>query len=185
LAFATEVRDFPRDKLVYVDETGVNLAMAMRYSRAPRGERAFGRVPGTRGTNISVMAAIRESAVMTWRPVDGSVDGDRFVAFVVDHLAPLLNKGDIVLMDNARIHKSEEVRAAIEAVGARLFFTPPYSPEMNAIEEVFSVVKGVLRKIGARAVGSLVDALRTAFAISTRVLRNFVTHALECAAQLL
>jgi len=185
IAYAAAVLEAPRDKLVFVDEAGVNLAMTMTFARATRGQRAFARAPFARGTNISLMAAIREDAVVAWRPRDGAIDTDRFLAFVKDDLAPKLEKGDIVVMDNVRFHKADVIREAIEAVGARLLFTPPYSPEMNAIEEVFSLVKGQLRKIGARNIPDLVDALRESIAATTRHLRKYVSHVLKFAALVL
>lgn len=159
--------------------------MTMTFARATKGHRAFARAPFARGSNISVMAAVREDAVVAWRARDGAIDTDRFLAFVKDDLAPRLEKGDVVLMDNVRFHKADVIREAIEAVGARVLFTPPYSPEMNAIEEVFSFVKTSLRKAGARGIADLVDALRAAFAASTTHLRKYVSHALMFAAQLL
>ena len=139
----------PRDKLVFVDETGINLAMTTTFARAVEGQRAVSRAPYNRASNISVMAAIREDAVMTWRPVDGAVDGQRFLSFVQNDLARKLEKGDVVVLDNIRFHKSDAVREAIEAMGARVLFTPPHSPDMNAIEEVFSFTKAMLRRLRA------------------------------------
>ena len=177
--------ELPREKLVYVDEMGINLVMTMRFARAPQGERALSRLPFIRRSNISVVAAIRESGVVTWRPKDEAVNEEWFTMFVTDHLVPKLTPGDFVVLDNIAFHKCDAVREVIEAAGAHVLFTPPYSPEMNAIEEVFSIVKAKLRRISARKLADLIDALRVAFSIPSTTLRKLVSHALEHAAQLL
>lgn len=182
-AFAAAVALVPRDKLVFVDEAGVNLSMARTHARSTCGRRAFAVTPFNRGSNISIIAAVREDAVMAWRPMDGAVDGERFLAFVTDALAPKLEVGDVVVLDNVRFHHMQPVRDAIEREGATVLFISPYSPELNAIEEVFSFVKGRLRQLEARSIPALIDALTTSFRAATNHLRAYVTHALWHAAR--
>ena len=107
--------------------------MAPRNAWAPKGERAIGHAPGSRGTNISVVAAVRADGVVGWRPWDGSIDGDRFLEFIVNDVVATLRPGDFVILDNASIHRSDAVRSAIEGAGGRLVFIPPYHPDFNAV----------------------------------------------------
>lgn len=115
--------------------------------------RAHAKKPG-RGSNLSVLAAVRTTGICAWNGYDGALDGERFTDFVVNRLVPKLSKDDVVVMDNASIHKVEGVREAIEGVGAKLVYLPPYSPDLNPIELVWSLLKQHLKKRGAR---TLVD----------------------------
>lgn len=174
----------PKDKLVFVDEMGVHLAMTPTMARAPVGERAIGTVPSIRSTNISVAAAVRNDEVLSWYPHDGAVNEERFVEFIERRLVPRLRTDDVVVMDNVRFHKSEKVKTLIESVGARILFIPPYHPELNAIEEAFSVVKGIVRRLEPRHIVALVGALGAAFAqLTSSKLSAFVSHMLSFAIQ--
>lgn len=181
--FCAEVMDVPHEKLVYLDEMGVNLAMTPTLGRAPVGERAVCSVPGNRGANVSVIAAVRNDAVVGWYPHDGAVDAERCTAFV--HRL-LLKEGDVVVMDNVRFHHSDSVKKAIQSYGARILFIPPYHPELDAIEEVFSKVKRSVRRLEPRTICSLIQALTSSFAcVSKENLDAFVKHALWFAKQFL
>lgn len=174
----------PPESIVYLDEMGVHLAMTPARGRAPVGERAVCHVPGSRGSNISVIAAVREDTVLTWYPHDGAIDGDRFLLFLRERLVPTLRSSDVVVMDNVRFHHIAEVAAVIEQAGARVLYLPPYHPELNAIEEAFSVVKGAIRRLEPRSICGLVDALKAAFGrLTQHTLRALVAHALSHAIQ--
>lgn len=168
------------ERFVFLDEMGVHLAMTPARGRAPIGERAVCHVPGSRGGNISVIAAVREDGVLTWQARDGAIDGERFLLFLRERLVPTLRTGDVVVMDNVRFHHIPEVTTVIEEAGASVLFLPPYHPELNAIEEAFSVVKGAVRRLEPRSICDLVAALKTAFARLTQpTLRALVAHALS------
>jgi len=176
-AFINAVIDIPDEKLVFIDEMGVNLAMTPAMARAPVGERAVGIVPTMRAANVSVAAAVRSDGMVRWKPHDGAVDGERFVTFVEEDVVPSLRPGDVVVMDNIKFHKAAEVAALIEKAGARVMFIPAYHPEFNAIEEAFSVVKSAVRRLEPRTIVELFDALTTSFARLTSVtLLAFVRH---------
>jgi transposase len=184
VAFCDAVKDVPPEKLVYLDEMGVHLGMTPARGRAPVGERALCYVPGNRGSNISVIAAVRQGGVLAWYPQDGAIDGERFLAFLRERLVPVLRPGDVVVMDNVRFHHIPEVATVIVSAGARVLYVPPYHPELNAIEEAFSVVKGAVRRLEPRTICDLVDALRAAFGRLTRkILEALVAHALAHAIQ--
>jgi len=107
------------------------------------------------GKTLTLVAALRIDSLTAPYVIDGAMDGATFLAYVEQVLAPTLNKGDIVFMDNLRTHKVEGVREAIEAVGATMRYLPAYSPDLNPIEQVFAKLKAALRKGAARTVKAL------------------------------
>lgn len=156
--YLREINGIPIEKLVFLDETGSNLAMALSRAWSPSGTRAHAKKPG-RGSNLSILAAVRTSGICAWNGYDGALDGDRFTTFVVEKLVPTLAKDEVVVMDNASIHKVDGIREAIEAVGAKLIYLPPYSPDLNPIELVWSLLKQHLKKLAARTVVDWFDAV--------------------------
>ena len=149
-------------RLVFVDEAGVNIAMARLYGRAAPGQRAAGSVPQNWGDNISIISAMGREGLRATMSVEGAVDGEVFLIYVCEVLCPKLTPGDVVVMDNLGAHKVEGVRAAIEAVGANLVYLPPYSPDLNPIEKCWSKIKTALRAASARTRAALDEAISTA-----------------------
>ena len=167
-AFAEQQPTLDPASLVFVDEAGVNRKMTRRYGRSRRGGRAVGYVPGGWGKNTTLTGAMTtEGLLVLDRRAGGGTTTVRFLAFVVDVLVPALRPGQIVVLDNLKAHKAPEVRAAIEAAGCRVLFVPPYSPEFNAIEKLWSKLKARLRKIGARTQEALEVAITEAAALIT------------------
>lgn len=150
---------------MWVDETGTNTAMARRYGRAPRGQRVDGAVPHGHWKVLTPTAAIRLGGVGGCLAFDGATNAVTFEAYMEHVLAPTLRPGDIVVMDNLAAHKGPEVERLIKAAGAELRYLPAYSPDLNPIEKMFSKFKTFLRKVAARTVDGLHeaigDALRT------------------------
>lgn len=166
------------DRLVFVDETAANTKMARRYGRAPRGQRCRMAVPHGHYATTTVTAALRTTGPTALALFDGATNGERFRAYVRDTLAPALRPGDTVVLDNLGAHKVAGVREAIEAVGARLLFLPPYSPDFNPIEQAFAKLKHLLRTVAARTVPDLREAIRQAFARFTPAeCRNYLAAA--------
>ena len=148
---------------MFIDESGFNLAMTLAYAYAPKGQRAVGRVPKNRGENTSLVAAISlDEGVSDAMTLTGAVDGDAFLAYIRQILAPRLRPGQIVVMDQLGVHRKPEVREAIEARGCELAFLPGYSPDLNPIELAFSKIKGVVKRLGARTRGALDSAIAVA-----------------------
>ena len=136
---------------MFVDEAGVNRKMTRRYARAHRSQRAVGHAPAGWGENTTLTGAMTERGLLVLdRRVGGGTTKARFLAFVTDVLCPALPPGQVVVMDNLWAHKTPEVRAAVEAVGCSVLFVPPYSPDFNPIERLWSKLKGALRRIAAR-----------------------------------
>lgn len=154
-------------KYIFIDEMGSNIAMTRLYGRAEAGERVLDKVPGDRGGNVSTIGAIALDGIRSGLSVPGPIDGDTMVFFVEELLAPTLNRGEIVIMDNCSIHKMEEIEEAIEARGAWVIFLPRYSPDLNPIENCWSKVKSILRSLKPRTMEELMDALAKAFSSVT------------------
>src|SRR5689334_17026129 len=133
--------------------------MTRRYGRAPRGQRLIAPVPHGHWKTSTFVAGLRTTGLTAPLVVDGAINGDIFCAYVEQVLAPTLRPGDSVIMDNLGSHKVAGVREAIEACGASLIYLPPYSPDLNPIEQAFAKLKALLRKIAARTVLALWDAL--------------------------
>jgi transposase len=145
---------------VFVDESGFHTSMTRLRARAPRGERAYGRVPRKRGRNRALIASITlQGAMGEAVSIEGATDAELFEAYVERFLAPTLEAGQVVVLDGLGAHRTRKVRGLIEERGADLVFLPPYSPDLNPIEEAFSKVKGIVRKAGARTRGALDGAV--------------------------
>lgn len=152
--------------------------MARRYGRAPCGERCRLLVPQGHYKTTTVTAALRSTGLCALSLVDGATNGARFRSYVADRLVPVLRPGDTVILDNLQAHKVAGVREAIEAVGARVLYLPPYSPEFNPIEQIFAKLKHLLRTATARTVPDLWAAIREAFTRFTPdECRNCITAA--------
>ncbi len=126
--------------------------MARTRGRAPRGERLRAAIPHGHWKTTTLVAALRNSGMVAPMVLDGPINGIAFQAYVDHVLVPELRTGDVVIMDNLGSHKRPGVRAAIEAVGASLLYLPPYSPDLNPIENAFAKLKALLRKAAARTI---------------------------------
>jgi transposase len=152
-------------RLVFIDETWAKTNMTRLHGRCAKGQRLLAKAPFGRWRTLTFLAALRSDRIDAPCVVDGPINGTSFLAYVEQILVPALKQGDIVIMDNLGSHKGRAVRRAIRAAGAKLFFLPPYSPDLNPIEQVFSKLKTLLRKAGERTVedtwkhiGQLLDA---------------------------
>ena len=144
-----------------MDESGSNLALALRYGWAPRGERAWGQAPTNRGQNTTLLAALTLDGLLAAMTVEGAANTEAFLTYLDELLCPALRPGQTVLMDNLRVHKADAVRQRIEACGCQVVFLPRYSPDFNPIEGAFSKLKGVLRRVQARTREALEAAIAT------------------------
>jgi transposase len=144
-------------RLVFLDETWAKTNMTRTYGRALAGQRLFAKVPHGHWKTTTFLAALRVSGLSAPLVVDGAINGAVFRAYVEQQLAPTLSAGEIVIMDNLNSHKVAGVREAIESRGAELVYLPPYSPDLNPIELVFSKLKWLLRSAGQRTVSGLWD----------------------------
>lgn len=146
--------------MIFIDETWAKTNMTRLRGRAPRGQRLIAKVPHGHWKTTTLIAALGIEGVRCSTVVDGPIDGDVFEAFVKQVLVPQLKRGDLVVLDNLSSHKREETRKLIEAEGARLLFLPPYSPDFNPIEMIFSKVKQLLRALNCRRREDLWQAMQ-------------------------
>jgi transposase len=152
--------------------------MARRYGRAPRGERLVSKVPWGHWKTVTFVAALRCDRMTAPAVFDGPMDGNCFLAYVEQVLAPTLGQDDIVVMDNLASHKVAGIKQAIEAKGATLRYLPPYSPDLNPIEQAIAKLKSHLRKEAARTFEALIDAIaRTLDKFSPHHCANFIANA--------
>lgn len=139
-------------RLVFIDETWAKTKMTRLCGWAPRGRKLLAKVPHGHWRTLTFLAALRHDRIDAPCVIDGPINGESFLAYVEQLLVPTLKPGDIVIIDNLGSHKGKAVRRAIRAVGARLFFLPPYSPDLNPIEQVFAKLKLLLRKAAERTI---------------------------------
>jgi len=152
-------------KLVFLDESGVNTNMSRRYGRAFGGERSTDAIPLNKGKSTTILSSVRADGTTVPMVFPGAVNRERFKEYLRDYLVPSLRPGDIVVMDNLPCHKVDGVAHLIESAGAHLLYLPPYSPDLNPIEQMWSKIKAFLRMFKARTVDALLGAIPTAFSL--------------------
>jgi putative transposase len=146
-------------RLVFIDETWTKTNMAPLRGWARRGQRLKAKVPHGHWETMTFLAALRHDRVQAPWLLDGPINGECFLLYVEKVLVPTLRPGDIVIMDNLGSHKGKAVRRAIRAAGARLFFLPKYSPDLNPIEQLFAKLKHWLRKAAKRTTEAVCEAI--------------------------
>jgi transposase len=150
------------EKLVFIDESGAKTNMTRLYGRAKQGQRAVDDAPSGHWCTTTMISSMRLDGSTACMVVDGATNKDIFKAYVEQILLPTLETGDIVVMDNLSAHKNQKVRDLIESVGARLWFLPPYSPDLNPIEKMWRKIKAILRTLKARTEELLINAIAKA-----------------------
>jgi transposase len=157
--------DLDPKKLVFIDETSISTSMARRFGWAPRGERCRASIPFGHWKTTTFVAGLRVDRIDAPMTIEGALDGEAFLAYVEQVLAPTLSKGETVVMDNVPLHKVAGVSEAITAKGASVLYLPAYSPDFDPIEKFFSKFKSILQRIAARTAEALeaavAEALRT------------------------
>lgn len=161
-AWAEAQKSLDPRKLVFIDETWASTNMAPRYGRCEKGKRLIAHAPFGHWKTTTFVAALRCDGLTAPCVFDGPINGEKFRPSVEQVLAPTLRPGEIVVMDNLSSHKVAGVRQTIEAAGAERRFLPPYSPDMDPIEQVFAKVKNTLRKMASRTVDGLWNAIGAA-----------------------
>ena len=154
-------------RLVFVDEMGSNTSLAPLYAWSRRGERALARVPRNWGANVTLLASMSAEGMGRCLAVEGATTRGVFEAYLERVLAPSLRPGQVVVMDNLSAHKGGRVREIVEGAGCELLYLPPYSPDLNPIEEAFAKLKGRLRAAAARSREALIEAMGAALDATT------------------
>ncbi len=150
-------------RFVFLDESGVNTDMTRRYARAKNGQRANDHTPLNTGKTTTIVSSVRADGTTVPMFLSGSLNGETFKNYIEQYLAPTLHEGDIVVMDNLSCHKVKGIKQAIDKAGAHILYLPPYSPDLNPIEQMWSKIKALLRTVKARSIDALLKALPVAF----------------------
>ena len=166
------------ETLIFIDETAATTKMTRLYGRARKGERCRAAVPHGHWKTTTLTAGLRLDGLVAPLILDGPMTGNAFRAYVEQVLAPELKPGQVVILDNLRVHRVSGVRQAIAAAGARLLLLPASSPDVNPIERAFAKLKALLRAVAARTITDLWEVLRTAFdAFTPAECRNYFAAA--------
>ena len=172
-----EVGRIDPGQLVFVDEMGTHTSLAPVYAYAPIGQRAFLKIPRNRGKNTTLLTSLHQEGMGPSLAVEGATTSRVFETYVERLLAPTLRPGQVVVMDNLGAHRPRRVRELIEERDCELIYLPPYSPDLNPIEEALSKIKHILRKIAARTKEALIEAMGWALgAVSAQDVRGFFAH---------
>ena len=165
------------NKIVFLDESSINLGMTRLYARAPKNERVIDYVTDVRFKRTSVLSTIRLDGTQVPFIFEGTLNGQLFRKYVEELLCPSLSEGDVVILDNSAVHRAKNVLASIAARGGIVLFLPPYSSDMNPIEMLWAKIKAILRKLKARTAETLLDALNYALdCITLEDIANWFKH---------
>jgi transposase len=166
------------ERLVFIDETAVKTNLTRLRGRAPVGQRLVGAAPFGRWHTQTFIAGLAHDGLIAPWVIEGAMNGPAFATYVETQLAPALVPGTAVILDNLSTHRNERAAAALQARSCWFLFLPPYSPDLNPIEQAYSKLKALLRKIGARTYDQLIDALGHVCDLFTpEECRNFFRHA--------
>lgn len=153
--------------MVFLDESGVNINMTRHYARSKTNERAVDSTPLNTPCNTTILSSIRLDGRAAHTVYQGGTTAERFAEYLEKTLLPTLSRDDIIIMDNMRSHHAKAVRQILDASGIRYLYLPPYSPDLNPIEKMWSKIKAYLRKEKVRIVSGLPDAVEKAFSTVT------------------
>jgi len=171
------VTDIPVDKLVFLDESGINLSMGRSHVWIPKGCEYIDRRPTNWGKNLTLLGAIRLSGWVQQSAQFATANGERFVKWLTRRLLPRLTKGDVLVMDNLRAHYHPKVATACASHDVRLLYLPPYSPDFNPIESGWALQKQYVRRYAPRDSAALVRVARSArFRVTPSHARNWFGH---------
>src|SRR5918997_986616 len=164
-------------RFVFVDECSTNTSLARLYAWSPKGQRTRCKVPRNYGPNVTLLASMTHEGIGPCLVVEEATTRKVFETYIEQMLGPALRPGQIVVMDNLSSHKGERVRELIEERGCKLLYLPPYSPDLNPIEEALSKIKHILRKIAVRTKETLIEAIgRALAAVSAQDVSGFFVN---------
>lgn len=167
--------------MIFIDEAAFWVGMTREVARSEKGKKAFCLRPFYKGRKMTLIGAISIEGVVATKAIQGSMKGKDFKDFVEHDLVPKLNPGDVVIMDNLNIHKMEGIEELINATGARVEYLPPYSPDFNPIEMLWSTVKSLVRMFPTRAMEALEQLIKLALMlIGTNTFKNWFTKCCYC-----
>jgi transposase len=175
--FRRRARNLNHRRFLFIDESAVNTAMTRRYGRAPRGERVYDSAPRNYGSHTSIIGALSLRGLVATMTVEGAVDTLCFDAYLEQVLAPQLQRGDVVVLDNLGAHRASRIEEVAVDRGAQVLWLPPYSPDYSPIEQCWSKIKSYLRGAKARTTEALDKALAQAIELVTKAdIRGWFNH---------
>ena len=157
------INTYDAEHLVFLDESGVNINMSRIYGRAIGGKRTNDKVPLNTPQNTTILSSIRLNGEIAYTTYPGGTTKDKFIDYLKNILAPTLDKNDIVIMDNMRTHHAKDVQKIVKELKMNVIFLPPYSPDFNPIEKMWSKIKSILRKLRSRTLTELSESIKQAF----------------------
>jgi len=176
-AYLSEIRNVPTSRLVFLDESGMNVSMSRSHAWVKRGEELIDRVPMNWGKNLTLLGAVRLTGWVVLTSMFATANKDRFVAWMKSKLLPRLRRGDVVVMDNLGAHHDSRVAPACAEHGVRVVYLPPYSPDFNPIESGWALQKQYVRRIAPRRPDLLRRVARRArHRVTARHCRNWFSH---------
>lgn len=176
-AYLRKIRRVPTDRLVFLDESGMNVSMSRSHAWVKRGEEFIDRIPMNWGKNLTLLGAIRLTGWVVLTSMFATANKDRFVAWLKRKLLPKLRRGDVVVMDNLRAHHDPRVAPACAARGVRVIYLPPYSPDFNPIESGWALQKQYVRRVAPRHPDALRRVARRArHRVTQRHCLNWFAH---------
>lgn len=140
------IEKFAYQSVIFIDETGAYEYFPKRYGRALRGQKVYVKIHGKKGKRTNIIGAICDNTFISYSALEGTVNRDIYTKFIFEKVLPHVKEGRVVVMDNARIHKSDAIKKAIEEKGGELLDLPPYSPDFNPIEHCWALLKRWLRE---------------------------------------
>ena len=176
--WAEKIKDIDQNRFVFLDETSVNCGMTRLYGRAPKNERIYDYVPDVRFKRMSIISTIRLNGDRVPFMFKGTLDGDLFIGYIENLLAPTLKEGDILVLDSASAHKKhlQELIDILCTQDAEAWFLPRYSPDLNPCELSWSKAKATLRKLKARTEEALLEATGAALEFTSKDLAGWFEH---------
>ncbi len=150
-----KLSEYDKEKLVFLDESGINTDMTRIYGRALGGKRCVDKAPVNTPKNTTILSSVRLNGETAYTTYQGGTTSKNFIEYLKNVLAPTLHEDDIVVMDNMSTHHSKDVQKTIEKLKINVIYLPPYSPDFNPIEKMWSKIKSVLRKMKIRALNEL------------------------------
>jgi transposase len=158
-----KINEYDVNNLVFIDESGVNTNMVRLYGRAMRGNRSVDNTSLNTPKNTTILSSIRLNGETAYTTYQGGTTKDKFIDYLKNVLAPTLDKNDIVIMDNMRTHHAKDVQKVVKELKMNVIFLPPYSPDFNPIEKMWSKIKSILRKLRSRTLTELSESIKQAF----------------------
>ena len=157
------ISGFSTNNLVFLDESGCNTDMTRRYAYAKGGSRAVDSAPLSKPKNTTILSSIQSNGALHYTTFSGGTTVEKFKQYLENDLLPYLNPDSVLVMDNMKSHHAKAITQLLEQSGIRYFFLPPYSPDLNPIEKLWSKVKALLRKFKVRTLEALPNAIQNAF----------------------